>query len=269
MHIDFAGKVVVITGGALGIGRGAALEFAQSGAQVAIADLNRAAGEETLATLQEIAPGSIFIEADISTAEACRHIVDRTVDALGGIDILFNNVGIQPLDSYANVENTTEAMWDRIQNINLKSYFLMSKYAIPHIRARGGGVILNTASVQGIQSMQGVPAYAASKGGVLSLTRNMALDYARENIRVLAICPGTIETEMVRVAAQAGGDERAVIEGWERNQPLGRLGQPADIGKAAVFLASEHAGFMTGEAICVDGGVMAMGAWSSPPSEWA
>ena len=268
MEIDLTGKVVLITGGAQGIGRGAALQFAASGAQIAITDINRVTGVEALNAIQDIAPESIFIEADLARAEECRRVVDGTVSALGGIDILYNNVGIQPLDSYRNVEETSEDMWDSILDVNLKSYFLMSKFAIPHIRKRGGGVILNTASVQGLQSMQGVPAYAASKGGVLSLTRNMALDYARENIRVLAICPGSIDTEMVRTAARSAGDEEEILAQWDRDQPIGRLGQPADIGKLAVFLASEHAGFLTGEYINVDGGIMAMGSWSSPASSW-
>ena len=159
-------------------------------------------------------------------------------------------------------------MWDRIIDINLKSYFLVSKYAIPHLRARGGGVILNTASVQGHLSMRGVPAYAASKGGVLSLTRNMALDYARENIRVLAICPGAIDTELARIIAREAGDEEAFVAAWGLDQPIGRLGQPADIANVVLFVASDLADFMTGAYINVDGGVMAMGAWSSPPREW-
>jgi NAD(P)-dependent dehydrogenase (short-subunit alcohol dehydrogenase family) len=165
---------------------------------------------------------------------------------------------------YHRIEDLPEEAWDRIVGVNLKGVFLMSKHAIPQIRAAGGGVIVNLASVQGLQSMPGVPAYAASKGGVLSLTRNMALDYARERIRVVAICPGTIDSEMVRTSARAeGGDEDANVRRYGDFHPIGRIGQPEDIANAALFLASDKASFITGEYLCVDGGFMAQGAWAS------
>src|SRR5207244_5784259 len=165
--------------------------------------------------------------------------------------VLFNNVGIQPLSSYKNVEDTTEEMWDRILDVNLKSYFVMSKYALPEIRRRGGGAVINTASVQGLQSQRLVPAYAASKGGVLSLTRQMALDYAAENIRVLAICPGTIDTEMVRtLAAKEPDGMTAALERYGRTHPIGRIGTSQDIANLVLFLASDKASFMTGEYVC-------------------
>ena len=173
-----------------------------------------------------------------------------------------NNAGIQPMASYVKLDAETEEGWDRIIGVNLKACFLMSKYAIPSMRERGGGVVINIASVQGLQSQPQVPAYAASKGGVLSLTRNMALDYAPENIRVVAINPGTIDTPMVRTQAKAAGDEDAMVETWGRTHPIGRVGQPADIANAAMFLASDQASFITGEYLCVDGGYMARGAWS-------
>ena len=139
----------------------------------------------------------------------------------------------------------------------------MSKFAIPEIRKRGGGVIINTASVQGLQSMKGVSAYAASKGGILSLTRQMALEYASENIRVLAVNPGTIDTEMVRVmAANVTEDTHEIIQEWGKSHPIGRGGTPADIANVVLFLASDKASFMTGEYVNVDGGFMALGAWA-------
>jgi NAD(P)-dependent dehydrogenase (short-subunit alcohol dehydrogenase family) len=148
--------------------------------------------------------------------------------------------------------------------VNLKGVFLMSKYAIPRLRASGGGVIVNMSSVQGLQSMPRVPSYAASKAGILSLTRNMALDYARERIRVVAICPGTIDSELVRELARAeGGDEEANVRRYGSFHPLGRIGTPADIAEAALFLASDRASFITGEYLTVDGGFMAQGAWAS------
>jgi NAD(P)-dependent dehydrogenase (short-subunit alcohol dehydrogenase family) len=260
---SYDGKVVIITGGALGIGRASALAFAREGARVTIADINGDAGARTLTEITATGGQADLVIGDVAQASHCEHVVRETVDRFGGLDVLFNNVGIQPGDSYKNVEDTTEATWDRIVDVNLKSYFLMSKYAIPEIRRRGGGAIINTASVQGLQSQRGVPAYAASKGGVLSLTRQMALDYAAEGIRVLAVCPGTIDTEMVRAAAslEPDGVEAALVR-FGRSHPVGRIGTGQDIANVVLFLASEGASFMTGEYVCVDGGYMALGAWA-------
>lgn len=260
---SFSGKAVIVTGGALGMGRATALAFAAEGAAVTIADINADAGEAAAAQIEASGGRARFVLADVAQSAACRQVVTETVRAYDGVDILFNNVGIQPADSYANVEDTPEELWDRILDVNLKSYFLMAKYAIPEIRKRGGGVIINTASVQGLQSMQGVPAYAASKGGILSLTRQLALDYAAERIRVLAICPGTIDTEMVRASARREPDGMdAALARYGATHPLGRIGTGADIANLVVFLASDKASFMTGEYICIDGGLMALGAWA-------
>ena len=216
----FDGKVVIVTGAAHGIGRATAIEFARHGASVAIADIDMEVGRELEAELNNTGPGGLLVEADVSKAEACRRVVDETVAAFGAVDVLFNNVGIQSPSSYLNVEDTPEELWDLILAVNLKSYYLMAKYAIPEIRKRGGGAIINTASVQGLQSQPLVPAYAASKGGVLSLTRNMALDYAKDNIRVLAVCPGAIDTKMVRTAASLEeGDPDDIIAEWGKEPP--------------------------------------------------
>lgn len=258
---SYDGKVAIVTGGALGMGRATALAFAAEGASVAIADVNQAAGQKAVAEMPD--GRGLFIAADVARSAECQRVVRETVARFGGLDVLFNNVGIQPPNSYANVEKQSEETWDRILDVNLKSYFLMAKYAIPEIRRRGGGAIVNNASVQGLQSMPGVPAYAASKGGVLSLTRQMAVDYAREGIRVLAICPGTIDTEMVRASAAAEPDGiEAALARFGQSHPLGRIGTGQDIANVVLFLASEKASFMTGEYVCVDGGYMALGAWA-------
>jgi 3-oxoacyl-[acyl-carrier protein] reductase len=255
--------VVIVTGGALGIGRATAIEFAREGARVTIADINAEAGRSALEAMESVGEPGHLVIGDVARATECERVVRETVDRFGGVDVLFNNVGIQPRASYANVEGTTEEMWDRILDVNLKSYFLMSKYALPEIRRRGGGAIVNTASVQGLQSMKGVPAYAASKGGVLSFTRQMALDYAEDHIRVLAVCPGTIDTEMARTSAalDPAGVE-AALERMGKSHPIGRIGTGLDIANAVLFLASDKASFMTGEYVCVDGGYMARGAWA-------
>ena len=259
----YTGKVVIVTGGAQGMGRATALAFAREGAAVTIADVDVTAGRAAVDQVHQMDGRGLFVHADVAVSADCRRIVAETVAAFGGIDILFNNAGIQPPDSYRNAEETPEELWDRILAVNLKSYFLMAKYAIPEIRKRGRGAIINNASVQGLQSMPGVPAYAASKGGVLSLTRQLAVDYAAEQIRVLAICPGTIDTEMVRrSAAREPEGLEAALARYGKSHPLGRIGTGEDIANAVLFLASDKASFMTGSYVCVDGGYMALGAWA-------
>jgi NAD(P)-dependent dehydrogenase (short-subunit alcohol dehydrogenase family) len=261
---EFDGKGVLVTGGALGIGKGIVEGFASAGAAVAIADLDRHAAERLADGLREHGAHVVVTVGDVSSASDAERMVRDAANGMGRLDVLVNNAGIQPVDWYFRVEDTPEEVWDRIIGVNLKGTFLMSKYALPHIRAAGGGAIINMASVQGLQSMPGVPSYAASKGGVLSLTRNMALDYAREKIRVTAICPGTIDSAMVRTSAESeGGDVEENLRRYGAFHPLGRIGRPEDIANATLFLASERASFITGEYLCVDGGFMAQGAWAS------
>lgn len=245
------------------MGRATAIEFARQAANVVIADVNGAAGRDALSEIKRLGSHGLLVVGDVARSSVCQRVVRRTVDRFGGVDVLFNNVGIQPLESYGSVEQTSEALWDRILDVNLKSYFLMAKYVLPELRKRGGGVVINNASVQGLQSQKGVPAYAASKGGVLSLTRQMAIEYAAENIRVVAICPGTIDTEMVRAAAAREPDGLdAALARMGKQHPIGRIGTGQDIASLVTFLASDRAAFITGEYICVDGGYMALGAWA-------
>ena len=259
----FDGKVAIVTGGALGMGGDISAEFAKEGASVAVVDIDPDAGSSRVTEIEAAGGRAAFVEADLGRTEDCRRAVEETVAAFGAVNVLVNNVGIQPPSSYTNVEDTSEEMWDHILDVNLKSHFLMAKYSIPEIRKRGGGAIINVASVQGVQSQPLVPAYAASKGGILSLTRQMALDYARENIRVLAVNPGTIDTQMVRTsAAMEPGDVEDTLRKWGEAHPIGRIGVGRDIANVVLFLASDKASFMTGEYLCVDGGYMALGAWA-------
>jgi 3-oxoacyl-[acyl-carrier protein] reductase len=246
------------------MGKATAMEFVRQGANVTIADMNTAAGRDTLARMILQRGGrALLVVGDVSHASVCQRVVRRTVEEFGGVDVVFNNVGIQPPESNCRVEDLPDRLWDRLIDVNLKSYFLMAKHALPELRKRGGGVIINNASVQGLQSQKGVPAYAASKGGVLALTRQMAVEYAAENIRVVAICPGTIDTELVRAAAAREPDGmQAALERWGKRHPLGRIGTGQDVANVVTFLASERAAFMTGEFVCVDGGYMALGAWA-------
>lgn len=260
---DFSGKVVIVTGGAKGIGRGISLAFAGAGAQVLSADVDDPAGKAIEQQGLELSGSIRFVSADVSQDSVCAGLVKTACADYGGVHVICNNVGIQPTNSYLPAHELPEEMWDRIIDVNLKSAFLLARHAIPEMKNQGGGVIINTASVQGLQSAKGVSAYAASKGGMLSLTRQLALEYAEDNIRVLAVNPGTIDTPLVDEALEAiGGDTNGFREEMAAAHPVGRIGQPSDIAKVVLFLASKDASFMTGEFVCVDGGLMAKGAWA-------
>lgn len=256
---EFQGKVVIVTGGAKGIGRGIVQAFAGEGAQVLCADIDDNAGAEVVASHRQIR----YENADVSKSDVCRSLVENVGESWGGVDILCNNVGIQPTDCYLPAHELPEELWDRIINVNLKSRFLMVKYCVPMMKKRGGGVIINMASVQGLQSAKGISAYAASKGGDLSLVRQLALDYAEDNIRVVAVNPGTIETPLLQEAIDSiGGVENEIRKDMASRHAVNRLGSPEDIANAVLFLASSRASFITGESVNVDGGLMAKGAWA-------
>ena len=255
-------KGSIVTGAALGIGAASAKELAQCGSSVTLMDINATAAKEAAKEIADAGGKAHVVVADASSAKDCERTVTETIETFGGLDILFNNVGIQPTTSYANVEDTTEEMWDQILGVNLKSRFLMAKYSIPHMRERGGGVIISSASVQGQQSAHLVPAYAATKGGDLSLTRQLALDYAKDNIRVLSVCPGSILTPLWRESIEGTGlSLDQAIKDSAAKHPIARNGEPEEIAKVVAFLASDDASFMTGTFVNVDGGMMAKGAW--------
>jgi dihydroanticapsin dehydrogenase len=259
----FKDHVVIVTGGAKGIGRGLCLAFAGAEATVICVDVDDPAGAEILKEGGGLAGTIHYVSGDVSQNAVCESVVKDAAEAHARVDVVCNNVGIQPTTSYLPAHEMTEAMWDRIIDVNLKSAFLMAHHVIPVMQKQGGGVIVNTASVQGLQSAKGVSAYAASKGGLLSLTRQLALEYAADKIRVLAVNPGTIDTPLVDEALEALGSDTADFrEQMAAVHPLGRIGTPADVANVVLFLASERASFMTGEYVNVDGGVMAQGAWA-------
>ena len=257
------GRVALVTGGALGIGAGIARGFVAEGAAVAVADTDRPAADALVAEITNAGGRAIATTTDVSKAADAEASVAATLAAFGRLDVLVNNAGIQPVDQYKPLHLMPEEVWDRILDVNLKGAYLMTRFAIPALLASGHGVVVNMASVQGLQSMPGVGPYAASKGGLLSLTRNIALEYAPQGVRAVAICPGTIDSEMVRTAARlGGGDIEASLAAYGRTHPLGRIGTPEDVANAVVFLSSDKASFITGDYLCVDGGYMAQGAWT-------
>jgi len=238
---------VAVTGAGSGMGRATARLFAEHGARVAVVDVDGETAAETADLIAEDGGTAIAVEADVSDATAVERFVEETVDAFGGLDVLHNNAGIPQRST--PVEDVTEATWDRVQDVNLKSAFLGAKYAVPHLK-ESEGVILNTASTAGIRPRTGLSAYAASKGGMITLTKQLAFELAEDGVRVNAICPVATDTDML--PAFAGGD--LSVEGMADTVPLGRLAEPEDVAEAAVFLAGDGASMITGTALEVDGG---------------
>jgi len=248
------GKVALITGGASGIGRATAILFAREGAEVAIVDINEKLGQSAKEEIVATGRQAIFIACDVTESEDCRQAVETTVATFGGLDILFNNAGII---RRADVLTTTEAEWDRVMDVNVKSIFLMSKYAIPHMEKRGGGSIINTSSGWGLKGGGNAVSYCASKGAVTNMTRAMAIDHGRQNIRVNSVCPGDTDTPMLHNEAIQLGQPEKEFMAEAASRPLGRYAQPDEIATTVLFLASQDAGYVTGTALVVDGGGLA------------
>ena len=248
------GKTALITGGAGGIGRAAALLFASEGAAVGIVDLSQEAGQLIAREISTAGGRAIFERADVTCPADCRRVVERTVHEFGGIHILFNNAGII---RRASVVETSEDDWDAVIAVNVKSIFLMSREIIPIMAKAEGGSIINTASGWGIAGGPRAAAYCASKGAVVLMTKAMAIDHGRQKIRVNCICPGDTDTAMLRSEARQMGaaEDRFLADSAQR--PLGRVGTPEEIAQAALYLASDAASFVTGAALVVDGGGLA------------
>lgn len=247
-------QVALITGGASGIGRAMALLFAVEGAAVSIVDLDEAEGLDVVKKIQQRGGRGVFLRSDVTSAGDCQRAVTQTLEAFGGLNILLNNAGIIRRSTVLDI---SEEDWDQVMAVNVKSIFLMSKYAIPVMAGAGGGVIINTGSGWGLVGGRNAISYCASKGAVVNMTRAMALDHASENIRVNCICPGDTDTPMLRSEAQQLGelDEEFLAEAADR--PLQRIGRPEDIAQAALYLASDAASFVTGTSLVVDGGGLA------------
>lgn len=252
MERTFEHRVAVITGAASGIGKTTAMAFAKEGAKVIIADILVDAGEETVSLIKKAGGDAIFILCDVSKPTDIEVMVNITIEAFGRLDYAFNNAGIegqQALTADCSLEN-----WERVININLRGVWLCMKYQIPQMLKQKKGVIVNCASVAGLVGFAGIPAYTASKHGIIGLTKAAALEYAKQGIRVNAVCPGVIRTPMVeRFTHRKQEAEAQLIAG----EPMGRLGEPQEIAEAVLWLCSDAASFVTGHSMVIDGGWIA------------
>jgi NAD(P)-dependent dehydrogenase (short-subunit alcohol dehydrogenase family) len=246
------GKIVLVTGGGSGIGRATALRLAQEGSTVMIADYIQEGGERTVKMIKDNGGAASFVQADVSISAQVEAMVTRTIETYGRIDGAFNNAGIE--GRMATTAETSEENFDRTIAINLKGVWLCLKYEIPQMLKQGGGSIVNTASVAGLVGFERLPAYNASKHGVVGLTRTAALEYAANNIRVNCVCPGVIRTPMVERILDTGGFTEQELKAGE---PIGRMGQPEEIAQGVVWLLSDSASFVTGHPMTIDGGWVA------------
>ena len=245
-----ADKVAIVTGAASGIGRAAAILFAREGAAVCGVDLDPG-GESVAQAIRDAGGRAIFVIADVTKAADCGSVVKRTVTEFDTIDILFNNAGVI---SRATVVDTSEEDWDRTMDANVKAIYLLSRQAIPQLRKTGGGSIINTASGWGVAAGPQAAAYCASKGAVVQLTKAMAIDHAPDRIRVNCICPGDVDTPMLRQEAAELGEPEADFLLDATDRPSGRVGTPEEIARAALYLASDASSYVTGISLVVDGG---------------
>jgi len=246
------GKVAIVTGAARGIGQGIAWALAAAGAAVVVAD--QAEGTATVAQIQAQGGQSFWVRADVACEAEVAALVAAAVSTYGRLDIVVNNAGVVAVQT---VEESSVEDWDRVMAVNVRSIFLTTRQALPHLRAAGGGAVLNIASVSSFVAQQGTPAYCASKGAVLMLTKALALDYGRQRIRFNCLCPGITDTPMLRDHLRHAEDPAAQLARRLQRVPAGELLLPADLGRAAVFLCSDEAQGITGTSLVVDGGYTA------------
>ena len=249
---ELEGKVALVTGASAGIGRESALAFAAAGARVVVSDVVVDGGEETVSQIQSGGGEATFVHADVSQTEEVEALVHQTVETYGRLDCAHNNAGIE--GDMAPTAECAEANWDRTIAINLKGVWLCMKSEIRQMLRQGGGAIVNTSSAAGLVGFANLPAYVASKHGIAGLTKTAALEYAEQGIRVNAVCPGVIHTPMIDRIVNGDAETEAQFTALE---PVGRMGSPAEVAQAVVWLCSDAASFVTGLAMPVDGGLVA------------
>jgi NAD(P)-dependent dehydrogenase (short-subunit alcohol dehydrogenase family) len=247
MEKIFKDKVIIVTGSSFGIGKSTAIAFAERGAKVVLSDWVE--DKDTENSIKSMGGDCLFVRCDVSSEEDVKNLVHKAVANYGRLDFAFNNAGVE--GSPAPVPDCSNENWDKTLNINLKGVWYCMKYQIPEMLKSGGGSIVNNASIAGLVGFAGMPAYVASKHAVVGLTKNAALDYAKQGIRVNAVCPGVIYTPMIE--RFTGGDPSVVAQ-LVAGKPMGRMGQPEEIAETVVFLCSAGSSFITGQAIAVDGG---------------
>ena len=255
------GKVAIVTGAASGIGRASAIAFAREGAKVLVAARNEQAGNETVAAIVAEGHEAIFSRVDTARLADLERMTEEAVAHWGRIDILFNNAGVVVVKS---LDETTEADWDNIMAVNVKAAFFGAKYAVPHMRRVGGGVILNNGSITSLTGQLGTPVYAASKGAIAMLSKTLALDLGRDHIRVNCLCPGITDTPMLRVHLGHGAEGEARIRTRLSRVPLGEILMPEDVARAALYLVSDDSAGVTGILHVVDGGLLAAAEYNVP-----
>jgi len=250
-------KVAIITGATSGIGRAAAVLFAREGAKVVVVGRRKTAGEETARKVKAVGGEAMFVKGDVSKGSEMKNMADKTCEAYGKIDILFNNAGILPDASKKELKDLSEEVWDQVMEVNVKGVFLTSKYVIPEMIKTGGGSIINTSSNFGHIAVKNRSVYITSKGGITLLTKAMALDYAAYNIRVNCVCPAIVETEMASEFLKIARKDEKLWGEIMSKIPLGRVGTPEDVAYAALFLGSEESSWITGTSLMLDGGYTA------------
>jgi len=250
MEKIFEHKVAIITGGSFGIGRATALAFARRGAKVVIADYLENA--ETPEAIRRIGEEVLFVKCDVSDGQQVKAMVEQTIATYGRLDYAFNNAGVEGMS--ATTPECTEENWDKVLNVNLKGIWLCMKYEIPEMLKLGKGAIVNCASIAGLVGFPGLPAYTASKHGIIGLTKTSALEHAKRGVRVNAVCPGVIKTPMID---RFTGNSKEAEKQFENMEPVGRLGDPQEVAEAVIWLCSDAASFVTGHSMAVDGGWIA------------
>ncbi len=252
MPSEYQGKVVLVTGGAYGIGRAAAIGFALRGAKVVIADRDAKRGEETVQQVKDAGGDALFVRTDVSSETDVEALVKKTVETYGKLDCAFNNAGIHK--QFVSTVDFKSADWDEMININLKSVWLCMKYEIAQMLKQGKGSIVNTSSAAGLVGAPSNPAYPASKHGVVGITKSTALEFARKGIRVNCVCPGPTRTGMNEELVATNPE---IVKAMDQKVPMGRIGEPEEVAAAAIFLCSDEASYITGHALPVDGGIVA------------